>query len=136
MVANVMPDMRQTTAKARVLLSIELQLLNDLLKSLLSAEPDVEIVGEVVDPADLLVATGQAEADVVIQRWPSNEMPGICSHLLAAYPDLTVIGLSTEGECNFACRRPIVVNHLGPPGISSVQGAIREALADFVTHQS
>lgn len=132
-VANPLPDVLEPRTKARVLLSIEFQLLSNLLRSLLSAEPDVEIVGEVLDPADLLIATGQTEAHVVIQCWPSDQMPGVCSHLLAAFPDLTVIGISAEGESNFACRRPIVVNHLSPPGLPSVQNAIREAIAELAS---
>lgn len=136
MIANPLPDPCETRTKARVLLSIQIQLLSNLLRSLLSAEPDVEIVGEVSDPVDLLIAAGQTQADVVIQCWPSDEMPGICSHLLAAFPDLTVIGIGDEGESNFACRRPIVVNHLSPPGLRSVQSVIREALAEVVPLRS
>jgi hypothetical protein len=130
--ANNVPIQPDFRTKARVLLSIKSQLLNDLLRSLLSVEPTVEIAGEVLDPAALLIAIRQTSADVVIQSWPSDQMPEVCSHLLAAYPDLTVIGLSADGEFNFTCHRPIVVDQPSEPGLSGVQAAIRQAVAEFM----
>ena len=120
--------------KVRVLLAMDLYLLSDLLKTHLDNDPAVEIVGEMAEPANLLIATGQTKANVVIQCWPSSgQMPGICTHLMAAYPDLTIIGLSINGDRNYVCRRPVVVDNLPSSDLASVQIAIQEALAEFVS---
>lgn len=133
MIAKLSLPRTACQTKARVLLAIDFQLLSDLLQDFLADEPFVDVVGQVVDPADLLVAVGRTAANVVIQNWESaGQMPGICTHLLAAYPDLLVIGLGPDGEHNYTCRRPIVVDGLPALGLPSVQEAIYEALADFV----
>jgi DNA-binding NarL/FixJ family response regulator len=130
LIAKPVPHTPRRQGEIRVLLAVDFPLLSDLLKALLGDEPEVEIVGEVADPADLLLATGQTEADVIIQCWQSSEqVPGICTHLLAAYPDVLVIGLGADGEHNYTCRRPVVVDSLSTPALSGVQAAIREALS-------
>ena len=62
----------------------------------LQQQSDIEVVGTVVDPVELLVAVGDTQADVVVMTLPdSGEMPGICSHLLHEYPQLLILALSS-----------------------------------------
>jgi len=120
-------------AKLRILLGVDMFLLSDVLKAHFANEPDIEIVGETTDPANLLVAVGETQAHVVIVDWPSSgEVPGLCTHLMAAYPDLTVIGLCLSSDRNFVCRRPMVVDELPSSDMASVQRAIHDVLADVL----
>jgi DNA-binding NarL/FixJ family response regulator len=65
------------------------------LAMLLQQQSDIEVVGTVLDPVNLLVAVGDTQADVVVMALPdSGEMPGICSHLLHEYPQLLILALS------------------------------------------
>lgn len=118
---------------ARVLLAVDMNLLSDALKTCLAAQPNIEVVGEVSDPTSLILAVGQAKANVVIHCWPSTgEMPGVCTHLLAAFPDLTVIGLGIDGERNQVAFRPIVVEPLPAEGLDGVLNVLHEIVKDFV----
>lgn len=119
--------------RVRVLIGIDSFLLSDVLRTHLSNDPRIEIVGETTEPVDLLVAVGETKANVVMMNWPqSGQIPGICTHLMSAYPDLTVIGLALDGDQNYVCRRPTVVQTLHQSDLASVQDVIRQALAEFV----
>ena len=119
--------------RVRVLIGIDSFLLSDVLGTHLTNDPNCEIVGEVTEPVDLLVAAGETKADVVIMTWPqSGKMPAICTHLMSAYPDLTVIGLSLNGDQSYVCRRPTVVRTLNQSDLASIQEVIRQSLTELI----
>lgn len=94
----------------KVLLALESPVLRELLRDLIEGEPGIALAGEVevADPIDLLVEVKETQADVVVQTWQgSEEMPGICSHLLTEFPDLLVIGVPRYGDHAFVCRQTI-----------------------------
>ena len=92
----------------RVLLAVESAAVCQRLQDLLGQDPEIDIVGRVTDPVDVLLAVGDVQADVVIQTWPeSGRLPGVCSHLLAEYPHLLVIGVPPRQDRMFACRQRI-----------------------------
>lgn len=97
----------------RVLFAVESSAVCNRLRDLIGQDPDVEVVGEVADPIDLLVAVNRTQADVAIVKWPqSGELPGICSHLLTEYPDLLVIGIPLREDRAYACRQRIARTRL------------------------
>lgn len=59
-------------------------------------EADVEIVEEVADLFDVLIAVKQQNIDVVITT-DSAEDRGMASHLFAEFPDVTLMLLSPDG---------------------------------------
>jgi DNA-binding NarL/FixJ family response regulator len=66
----------------RVLLANKPRALRTRLARLLRLQSDIEVVGTVLDPIDLLSAVEETQAAVVVVTLPaSGEMPGICSHL-------------------------------------------------------
>lgn len=66
------------------------------------------VVGEAFDPVDLLLTVSETDADVVIIGCPQADcMPGICSHLLAEYPILLILIISTTDQRAFLCERKI-----------------------------
>jgi DNA-binding NarL/FixJ family response regulator len=99
-------------AMIRVLLAVESPV-SERLQKLIQQDADIEIVGQVTDPVDVLVAVKETQADVVIQQFPqSGSLPGICSNLLMEYPHLLVIGIPPRQDRVFACRQRIARKRL------------------------
>jgi len=66
------------------------------------------VVGEALDPLEVLLAVRRTEADVVVTTLPSSREPGISSHLLAEYPQLVVVALDPEGHRAILYRQVLV----------------------------
>ena len=88
--------------RIRVLLATLPPLVSGLLTHLIQGQTDMEVVDAVSQPVQLLLAVKDTRAQVVIVPLPgSGEIPGICSHLLAEFPDLLILALSITGEAGF-----------------------------------
>ena len=106
----------------RIILAIDPKILRQMLKGLIERQPDFEVVGEVNNPVDMLLAVGRTQANVVVHAWPESErMPEICTHLLSEYPDLLIIGICPGSEKVFTCRQTIEVT---PAATSSIDDMI------------
>lgn len=102
--------------------------MREVVRDMIERQEDMEVVGEVSDPLDLLMAVRETEADAVIVALMHSEGPGLCSHLLAEYPNLTILALVSTGEAAFVeqlCprRREIV-----EPSELNVLSALRYAV--------
>lgn len=114
--------------KIRVLLALDSPLLRELLRKLIEQEPDLEVVDEIDDPVDLLLGADLANVNAVIHSWPeSAEMPGVCTLLLAEYPDLLLVGIPPGAECAYACRQAIATTTLPRPSLGGVIDEIRRS---------
>lgn len=82
--------------RIRVLLAEMPQLLRDVIRYLLSDQPDMEVIGNISDWLELLVTAREMHADVVILGVESSELPGICSHLLHELPDIKLLGVTDD----------------------------------------
>ncbi len=114
--------------KIRILLVDDHVILRAGLRALLGTEPDMEVVGEVLDPLDLLVAVKEMEADAVILAVKDSEEPGLCSHLLAEYPNLAILCLALEGKSAFIeqlCPRRL---EIVDPSEDKILSALRQAV--------
>jgi hypothetical protein len=81
-------------------------LLSDLLSHRLRCETDLEVVAEVSDPVELLVAVRESRAHaVIVPLLESGDLPGVASHLLAEYPGRRVIGLSFGPDMLYTAER-------------------------------
>jgi len=115
----------------RVLLAVDQQMNRQLLRDAVASEADMEVVGEVAEPVDLLVRVAETGANVVLCSWAeSAEVPPICTHLLAEYPGLLVVGLSESGISAWACQQTITLTRLPRPGISELLSEIRQRAGD------
>lgn len=63
------------------------------IKAVLQARVDVQVVGEVAEHVELLVAVRDTGADAVLLIVNVEEDEGMLSHLFAEYPDLTVLAI-------------------------------------------
>ncbi len=98
----------------RILLACPLMTKIDLWKTILSQDPDVELVGEAYDPVDALIKTSDAGAAVVVIDLPSSgDEPGLYSHLLEENPQLKVIAVSQDGSRAIRYERGILRRYIG-----------------------
>jgi DNA-binding NarL/FixJ family response regulator len=68
-------------------------------KAMLMREPDIKIVGEAIDPLDILLKVASTHAEVVVIDLPSSgKDSGLCSHILAEYPEVRIFAVSEEGD--------------------------------------
>jgi chemotaxis response regulator CheB len=94
--------------KIRILMIAVHGEIHDLLQALVAHRDDMEMVGEASDPIDLLLAVNYTQSDVVILGSSQpDRIPGICTHLLAEYPDLLIFVLSTRDRRCFLYERNI-----------------------------
>ena len=83
----------------RILLACPNMTKASLWKTILSQEPEIEIIGEANDAVDALLEAGSTQAAVVvIDLPPSGQEPGLYSHILEEYPHVKVIAVSWDGS--------------------------------------
>jgi DNA-binding NarL/FixJ family response regulator len=118
----------------RVLLANRSRALRTRLAKLLQLQSDIEVVGTVLDPIELLVAVEDTQADVVVVTLPdSREMPGVCSHLLYEYPQLLILALSLNRTKACVYRQAITVEQLSNTSDEELLIAVRKAKADSIS---
>lgn len=101
------------------------------LATLLQQQSDIEVVGTVLDPVELLVAVGDTQADVAVVTLPdSGEMPGICSHLLHEYPQLLILALSSARTRACVYRQAITVEPLADISDEGILTTVRRVKAN------
>jgi hypothetical protein len=99
----------------RVLLALSSKsaMLREALRHRLEQQPEIQLVGEVFNPVDLLVAVGETEAEIVIENWEASEgMPSIYTHLFDEYPPVKVIRLNSAHANALLYERRIVASPL------------------------
>jgi len=115
--------------KIKVMLASRPKMISEVIRNMIEQQPDMLMVGEVIDPIKLLFASKETEVDVVIVTpLKADGEPKICSHLLAEHPRLKVVTLSSEGEAAYLYQAGIPRLRIDEPCRQSIIGAIREAL--------
>jgi DNA-binding NarL/FixJ family response regulator len=111
----------------KVLLASNPPELQATLRELFQDQIDIQLVGEDLDPIRVLLAVGDHQADAVVVTIPFvGQDIGICSHLLAEYPDLTVLAFQSDGRAVYLLRRGIVREKLRKTSGEAILAAIRE----------
>lgn len=88
--------------KIRVLLANHPMMVPEAIRRLVEEQDDMEIVGDCRGPMKILQETGRAKADAVILAQEGTDEPGLCSQLLAVYPDLIILGITIDMSSAFA----------------------------------
>jgi DNA-binding NarL/FixJ family response regulator len=100
----------------------------DALERSLSAHADMEVVGAVTTPIEVLLAVGRTSTDVVLLGLEDGDLPGIASHLLDEYPAVRVLAVSSDlRQALLYELRPHLV-HLGEVSPDGLAEAIRTAV--------
>lgn len=83
--------------RVRVLVANRPRLMREMLMATIADQPDIELVGEVVDEGDLSEAVEQTQPDVLIVALEDPERPlGQCGFLLGLYPRMRILALAPE----------------------------------------
>ena len=83
----------------RVLVANQPRLLRELILSTFADQPDIEIVGEVVDESEISAKVNSTAPNfVVIGLDDPSRRPRLCDDLLREHPDLRVIAVAARKE--------------------------------------
>ena len=103
-------------------------MLSDVIRNIIARQPDMEVIGEVLDPIELLLTVKARPVDVVIVTPLEAEgEPPICRHLLAQQPLLRIMTLQAMGEAAFLYESGTPKKRLDEPSEQSILNAIRES---------
>jgi chemotaxis response regulator CheB len=79
----------------RVLVANRPRLMRELMLATFSDQPDIEIVGEVADEAEIALSVEKTNPDVVvIAQGKSGERPSICDAVLRQRPEVRIIAVA------------------------------------------
>ena len=88
--------MEKTT---RVLVANRPRLMREVILAALADQPDVEIVGEVSDEAEILPQVEATLPDLLVIGLDENEQrPPICERVLREYPALRIIAVASRKD--------------------------------------
>lgn len=112
--------------KIKVLLAIRPRMLSEVVRHTVGQQPDMEVVGELIDPIGQWRALRVTEAEVVIITPPdSDSEPGLGSTLLVAYPHLKIMALSATSDTAVLYEAGSLKQRIDNVGEESMLGAIR-----------
>jgi len=106
--------------RTRILLVEMTRMLCDILAAVLSAEPDMEVVGVLPSRGKLRATVAETKADVVVLALEDSELPEDCGRLLHAHPRMRVLGVASDGRRGFLYElRPLKapLGELSPQGL-------------------
>jgi DNA-binding NarL/FixJ family response regulator len=90
--------------KIRVVLGNYPLVVPEAIRLLLLQREDMDVVADIRGPMKILQDTGRTKADAVILTQDGTEEIGLSSHLLAIYPDLTVLSVTSDLQVAYTHR--------------------------------
>src|SRR5207302_11462115 len=101
--------------RTRILLVEMTRMLCDILAAVLSAQPDMEVVGVLSSRGKLRATVAETKADVVVLALEDSELPEDCGRLLHAHPRMRVLGVASDGRRAFRSYLPPLNASHGEP---------------------
>ncbi len=88
----------------------------------------MEVVADCRGPMRILQETGRKKADAVILEQKGTDEPGLCSQLLAVYPDLTILCITPNQECVYAEQLRTYREQFSVPDIRDIARVLRQVI--------
>jgi DNA-binding NarL/FixJ family response regulator len=83
--------------KIRVLVANRPRLMRELVMATISDQPDIEVLGEIADDAEIVHVVAASKPDfVIIALDRFDKRPALCDDLLALHPDMKILALAPE----------------------------------------
>jgi chemotaxis response regulator CheB len=83
--------------KVIVLVANRPRLMNDLVLAIIADQPDIEIVGQTEDDAEITELVERTRPDYLIMALEEPEVrPGLSGFLLGRYPQMKILALAAE----------------------------------------
>lgn len=96
--------------KVRVLVANRPRLMRELVLATISEQPDIEVIGEIRDDAEIAGAVAEAHPDFVIMALGSlDEGPALCADLMEQFPQLKIVALAPERNTSQFMRSVIKI---------------------------
>lgn len=115
--------------KIKVLLASRPKMLSDVIRNMIERQSDMEVVGEVLDPIELLLAVRAMKVEaVIVTPLNSDGESRICRLLLAEHPQLKIITMSAKDNKAFLHESGTSKKRIDGPSEPSILGAIRGAM--------
>ena len=109
------------------MLSSRPKLLSEVIRNMIEHQPDMAVVGEVIDPIELIFALRETPVDVVIiTPHKANGDPRICVQLLKEHPLLKIVMLTGKNEAVFIYQKDFRKKHIEKPSKQMIIDIIRE----------
>jgi len=114
--------------KINVMFSSRPKLLSEVIRNLIERQPDMKVVGEVVNPLELIFALRETPVDVVIiTPLKANGEPRICIQLLKEHPRLRILILTEESEAVYIFQSGSPRKRIERPSEQIIIDVIRES---------
>ena len=115
--------------KIKVMLASRPKIISDVIRNMIERQPDMKLLGEVVDPIQLIVATSEREVDVVIVTpLKARREPIICRRLLEEHPNLKIVVLMDKGDAAYLYQSGADKKLIEDPGAESILDVIRDSI--------
>lgn len=89
--------------KIRVVVANRPRFMRELVAATISDQPDMEVVGEAQDDAEITELVDRYRPDVlIIALEQPDPRPGLCGFLLGRYPQMRVLALAPERNTGIA----------------------------------
>lgn len=83
--------------RVRVLVANRPRLMRELVLATIADQPDIEVVGVVEDPANILEIVGESHPDfLIVNLEKAGNRPEICDLLLDRFPRMKVLALASQ----------------------------------------
>lgn len=115
--------------KIRVLLGVQPQLLAEVIRFMVEAQADMEVVGEEAERVALLLRARPMAIDVVvIAPLDSATEPAICRQLLLEHPLVRIVTLSGKGTEAYVYAAAVARQRIEESSEASILGAMRDGI--------
>jgi len=113
--------------RTRILLVEMPRMLCDIITDVVGSQPDMVVVGELPERADLIPAVDRTQADVVVLGLRDSELPDDCTPLFDAHPRSRLLGVAADGRRAFLYEMRPQRTPLGEVSPQGLLDAIRLA---------
>jgi DNA-binding NarL/FixJ family response regulator len=104
--------------------------MREVMRQLIKRQPDMEIVGEVLDLSALIRAAKETAADVIIVALEDSVALGLSSQLLAECPNVIILELASKGDVAFIGQVCLGRREIVEPSEANILSALRHAIQD------
>jgi chemotaxis response regulator CheB len=117
--------------KIRILLANSRpRIMREVIRQLIRRQPDMEIVGEVLDLSALVRTAKDTAADVIIVALEDSVALGLGSQLLTECPDMIILELASQGDVAFMRQVCLGRREIAEPSEANILSALRHAIQD------
>jgi DNA-binding NarL/FixJ family response regulator len=119
--------------KIRILLANSRpRIMREVMRQLIRRQPDMEIVGEVLDLSALVRTAKETAADVIIVALEDSVALGLASQLRTEYPDVIILELASQGDVAFMGQVCLGRREIAEPSEANILSALRHAIQDSI----